>query len=179
MSVAAPAEAAFSGTLAAAGPHPEHATELMLFGQFVGEWEFEWACYGDTDERVLTEQGEWIFAWVLEGRAIQDVWIIPGRDRRDRPDAPAGEYGTTIRVYDPQLDAWLVTWHGPINRARRLFIAREIGSEIVLDGQTEQGHPMRWVFSEITERSFRWSSVVSTDEERTWQLREEMDVRRR
>ena len=30
-----------------------------------------------------------------------------------------------------------------------------------------EGSPMRWVFSEITEQSFRWRRVVSTDDGKT------------
>jgi hypothetical protein len=54
-----------------------------------------------------------------------------------------------------------------------------LGDEIVQEGQTEEGHPMRWIFSEITDLSFHWRGVVSKDGEAIWQLREEMDVRRR
>ena len=124
-------------------------------------------------------RGEWIFGWVLEGRAVQDVWIIPARGRRGRPGLPEGEYGTTIRFYDPHADAWLVTWSGPINRARRTFVARAAGFDIVQDGQTEDGHPLRWTFSEIEPDAFSWQSVWSPDAGRTWRLREEMRVRRR
>ena len=154
--------------LAADGPHPEHAEALMLFGRFVGEWDFDWVAYDRDGEQSSAERGEWIFDWVLEGRAVQDVWIVPAR-----------EYGTTIRVYDPRLDVWLVTWHGPVNGARRTFVARRSGDEIVQEGRTERGHPMRWIFSEIAEDSFSWRSVVSEDGERAWQLREEMHVRRK
>ena len=56
----------------------------MLFGLFVGEWEFDWTGYDEDGDETLTERGEWIFGWVLEGRAVQDVWIIPGRERRGR-----------------------------------------------------------------------------------------------
>jgi hypothetical protein len=165
--------------LAADGPAAEHADKLMLFGQFVGEWEFDWTGYDENGEETTSERGEWIFAWVLEGRAVQDVWIIPSRDRRGEPGAHAGEYGTTIRFYNPLLDAWYVTWNGPIQRNRRIFLARRSGDEIVQEGQTEEGHPLRWIFSEIAAGSFHWRGVVSTDGEATWQLREEMDVRRR
>lgn len=48
-----------------------------LYGQFVGEWDFEWVDnQGTTGERHV--QGEWIFAWVLEGTAIQDVFVRHG-----------------------------------------------------------------------------------------------------
>lgn len=60
-----------------------------LYGQFVGEWDFEWVDnQGTTGERHV--QGEWIFAWVLEGTAIQDVFICPSRKARIKdyqPDA--------------------------------------------------------------------------------------------
>ena len=46
----------------AEGPDREHAEALMLFGQFVGEWDFDWACYSEDDEQAMTERGEWIFA---------------------------------------------------------------------------------------------------------------------
>ena len=38
---------------------------------------------------------------------------------------------------------------------------------------------MRWTFSEIADDSFLWRSFVSEDGEQTWQLREEMHVRRK
>ncbi len=52
--------------------------------------------------------GEWHFGWALEGRAVQDVWIVPPRGELRRGDAAANvnSYGTTLRVYDPDIDAW-------------------------------------------------------------------------
>jgi hypothetical protein len=169
------------GTLAdvlvASGPHPDHADALMLFGRFVGEWDLDWAEYDGNGEPSTTERGEWIFGWVLEGRAVQDVWILPTRASRNR--AETREYGTTIRFYDPRLDVWLVTWSGPVNGARRTFVARQSGDEILQIGRTSDGLPMRWIFSAITDDSFTWRSLSSKDGEKTWQLHEEMHVRRK
>jgi hypothetical protein len=89
---------------------------------------------------------------VLEGRAVQDVWIVPSRGRRHAAGSSEGEYGTTSRFYDPLLDAWLVTWSGLISRARRALVARRWGDAIVQEGQTEEGYPLRWIFSEIAEK---------------------------
>lgn len=36
----------------------------------------------DVDGSVRTGTGEWSFSWVLEGRAVQDVWISPQRALR-------------------------------------------------------------------------------------------------
>ena len=54
------------------------------------------------------------FGWVLEGRAIQDVWIAPAL----RAGTAASElmHGTTLRVYDPQQDLWQITWIIPFDR---------------------------------------------------------------
>jgi hypothetical protein len=171
-------ETMLADVLLADGPDPRHADALMLFGRFVGEWELDWTGYGPDGEQTMTERGEWIFGWVLEGRAVQDVWIIPERARRDPAVPPEGEYGTTIRVYDPRRAVWLVTWNGPLNRARRTFVGRRVGDTIVQEGQTDEGDPMQWIFSDITESSFSWRSISSKDGE-TWQLREEMRVRRK
>jgi hypothetical protein len=48
-----------------------------------------------------------------------------------------------------------------------------------MEGRTEDGALLHWIFSEITERSFHWRSVCSRDGEKTWQLREHMHVQRK
>jgi hypothetical protein len=177
MALATDKQSPLADALVSDGPDPDHADALMLFGQFVGEWDFDWAAYDWHGEQVMTERGEWIFGWALEGRAVQDVWIIPARGHRD--ESEPREYGTTIRVYDPLLDAWLVTWNGPIGRARRTFVGRRVGDSIVQEGQSDEGYPLRWIFSEIRGESFLWRNHCSRDHEKTWHLREEMRVRRR
>ena len=61
------------------------------------------------DGTSLNATGEWRFGWILGGRAIQDIWIVPAPRRlpAGRP-RPIG-YGTTVRVYDAGLKAWHVT----------------------------------------------------------------------
>jgi hypothetical protein len=122
-------------------------------------------------------QGEWHFAWVLEGRAVQDVWIVPPRAERPHEIDPY-EYGTTLRFYDPRIDAWRSTWIGPVKGLVIPFIARQVSSEIVLEGHNPEGLPIRWIFSEITPHSFRWRSNVSKDGGQSWQGIQEMGVRR-
>lgn len=76
-----------------------------LYGQFVGEWDFEWVDnQGTTGERHV--QGEWIFAWVLEGTAIQDVFICPSRKARIKDYQPDAAYATAVRMYNPNTEAW-------------------------------------------------------------------------
>lgn len=165
--------------LAADGPFDEYADKLMLFGRLVGAWDIE-GKYFDSEGQVTQErQGEWHFGWVLEGRAIQDVILTPPSEERRKTGAPAGDYGTAIRFYDPRIDAWRVTALTPVFGVVVNLIARPVGEEIVLEGQAPDNKLYRWVFSEITDRTFRWRGYESADEGRTWLLGEEIRGRRR
>jgi hypothetical protein len=64
-------------------PDDELAIELELFGQFVGSWDVSVTNY-QPDGSTITIPAEWHFAWALGGRAIQDVWIAPSREARER-----------------------------------------------------------------------------------------------
>lgn len=66
----------FARFLHADGPNPEHAAALQLYGRFVGDWDAEITAHGPHATKH-TAFGEIHFGWVLEGRAVQDVWIIP------------------------------------------------------------------------------------------------------
>ena len=59
-------------------------------------------------------------AWVLEGRAIQDVFAVPGLF-----------YGTSLRFYDPNIDAWQVFWIDPLKSVFFRMIGRAQNNEIV------------------------------------------------
>jgi hypothetical protein len=161
--------------LAAAGPDPELAEEMMLFGQFVGSWDLD-AIFHRPGSAPETVQGEWHFGWTLDGRAIQDVWITPTYALQQR--GVPGEHGLTVRFYDAKIDAWRVVWAGPRRGNLYTFVARKAGDEIVLAGTDDEGQSMHWIFSEITAASFRWRNVVSTDGGKTWRLVLEMFARR-
>jgi hypothetical protein len=163
--------------LAASGPNSDYADKLMLFGQFVGDWEVDFTVYGSDGSKQI-EKAEWHFGWVLEGRAIQDVFIIPRRLDREESDWAKKDYGTCLRFYDPAIDAWRVVWVSPPHGEILNFIAAQAGDEIVLEGKDLDETPMRWIFSKITPNSFHWRRMFSTDCGATWHLHKEMTVRR-
>ncbi len=161
--------------LQASGPHPDQASHLMLFGQFVGAWDVD--VTNITPNGTKKElKGEWHFGWVLEGRAIMDVWIAPRRSLRGSEDPY--EYGATLRFFDPTIQAWRSTWIGPVRHLVRPFIARQVEDEIILDGSFAPGSLTRWIFSQITATSFHWRNVESSDEGVTWTKVQEMVARR-
>jgi hypothetical protein len=162
-----------AAVLAADGPAPVHAQKLNLYGQFVGDWEADVFTYPPDGSRHRG-QAEIHFDWILEGRAIQDVWMIPRLADRGAaaPVLPvAGNwYGTTIRAYDPTLDAWRIFWIDPATNSYRQQIGRSHGADIVQEGTTDSGALSRWSFTEITPQSFRWTAEASMDQGASWRL---------
>jgi len=160
------------------GPREDRAEAMTLYGQLVGRWEVDVVDYDSAGPR--RQRGEWVFGWVLEGRAIQDVLIVPARSEGRPKDLPAdgNRYGTTLRVYDPASDTWQITWINPVRQVRNTLVGRRVGAEIVQEGRDTDGRLMRWTFSDITPRSFHWRGEFSIDGGRTWRLGAEFFGRR-
>src|SRR5262245_60720468 len=120
---------AFAASLMSAMPHEEIPEDQRIFAPFIGDWHLVVSWFDETGKLVRREQGEWHFSWVLEGRGIQDVWIVPPRDQRaSRSDLY--EYGTSLRFYDGKLKAWQSTWIGPMHRVVRTFTARRVDGRV-------------------------------------------------
>lgn len=159
--------------LAATEPDPKLKDKLMLFGQFIGSWEITRAKYIQADGTWVNMKGEVHFAWILGGTAIQDVWMGCRED-----SSTMVVFGTTIRFYDPKIDAWRSTWISPLKGIVQMFIGRKVKDEIVLELQNTNGYPENWIFSEITPKSYRWRSEETHDNGKTWVLTEEMQIKR-
>jgi hypothetical protein len=174
-----PVHSSFAQVLHAKGPEPARASELELYSWLVGRWEFD-ITTTLVDGTAHHGGGEIHAGWVLEGRAIQDVWMIPRlRDRSSRiePLPGAGNwYGTTLRIYDPALAAWRILWSDPATNFFSQQIGRAQGADIVQTGPDPRGGTMRWVFSEIERDSFHWTAERAADD-RNW--RREVDIRAR
>jgi hypothetical protein len=117
---------------------------------------------------------------VLEGRAIQDVWVVPPRGLQRTGDAAANVhvFGTTLRVYDPRIDAWQIQWTDPVTQSYLSMIGRREGNDIVQLGRNPNGNLIRWSFREITPATFVWRGEVSPDGGSTWRLDIEFLARR-
>lgn len=153
------------------------ARELAMFAQFVGSWDLAWFDHNAGTPGPAVP-GELHFGWVLGGQAIQDVWIVPGRGRPGYRRPPRAFHGSTIRFYDPRIEAWRSTWVEPVNGRVRRFIGRPRGADIELIS-LEGGPLLRWTFTDIGPTSFTWLGECSTDEGRRWRLEERMVASRR
>lgn len=168
---------AMHAALAAPGRSREIPEALDAYGWLIGSWEIDLVGYDD-DGNVIHSTGEAHFAWVLEGRAVQDVFINPRRSDRE-PGSPkfANWFGTTIRIYDPSIQAWRVNWFNPHDGIRAELIGRRRGKEIVQEGTFPDGTRIRWTFSDITANSCRWRGE-RLDPDGTWRLQVEFRARR-
>jgi len=172
-----PASTSFAHVLHAAGPDRQRESKLALYGWLVGSWNMEVVTILE-DGTTHHGHGEIHAGWVLKGRAIQDVWMIPRLEER-KPGVGhlpgAGNwYGTTLRIYDPNLDAWRILWNDPATDVFTQQIGRARGSDIVQEGPDPRGAGvMRWTFTEIQTDSFHWIAERAEDE-KTW--RGEVDI---
>lgn len=161
------------------GPSPELGAGADLYDRLIGSWDVTVYEYPQNGSRREL-QGEWHFGWVLEGRAIEDVFIVPPRSQRTAGTAREGNrYGATLRMYDAARDEWRITWFNPVTLARNDLIARRDTDGIFQEGATEDGGLTRWIFTEIHPESFRWRAETSMDGGKTWRLTVEFLARRR
>lgn len=156
----------FTRTLVSPGPAPDRAGKMGLYGWLIGDRTFDATVHRDNGT-THRGAGEIHFVCALDGRAIQDVWILPGLF-----------YGTTLRVYDPALDAWHILWSDPLKQLYTRQLGRAHGRDIVQEGHSDKGVPMRWSFVDITPDSFRWLGERSLDGGASWQLQSEFRARR-
>ena len=162
----------------AAGPRPELADRLSLFAPFIGRWSLV-VTDVEPDGSSTTTDGEWEFGWALDGRAVADVFVSPSRAAR-AAGAEDGEWGVTVRFPDPGSDRWRSTWQGPHRGWVIPFTAAPAepgsGDHIVLTGERD-GVRLRWIFSELTDRSFRWRAEETPPGGRPW-IRQRFEARR-
>lgn len=167
----------FAGALIAPGPSPD-LKEADTLGWLVGGWAADVADYDDNG-RIRRSHGEWWFSWVLEGRAIQDVWISPPRAERGKarsPSAADDRYGSTLRYYDAKAGLWRIAWVNPVSGAFNRLSGRRQGDRIVLEGSVD-GMAIRWSFNDIRADSFVWRGEAKTASG-DWRLGSEFRLKR-
>lgn len=158
--------------LGANGPAQDILDKSEFFGWLVGAWNLE-VLDGESEGVHRVNTGEWHFAWVLEGRAMQDVLISPKlAERRGGMPQRGNRYGTGLRVYDVTADRWRAFWINPVQGAIEVADVEKNGAEIV-----ETGKARRNVFCEIAPDSFRYR-IEKTSGGKSWKTITEILARR-
>jgi hypothetical protein len=149
------------------------------YGRMIGDWDFEWVeRKGTPEERHLA--GEWLFAWIIEGKAIQDIFILPARSalRGGRPAPSSAVYATTIRVYNQKRPGWDVIHIQPGYLAPFEAALAQNGdiNELTRD---ETGALVFWKFTNITSNSFSMVFRKTRDGGKHWEIQGTLAARKR
>ena len=168
-----------SEVFSSAGRSNEVPEAHDAYGWLVGSWELDVLYYWAEDVSARRIKAEMHAAWVLEGRAVQDVWIMPWRrDRTAGLDRKFNMFGTTLRVWDPSIEAWRITWRNPAGDHHEDQIGRRVGSDVVQVGVRPNGTPTRWRFTAIRPDSFHWLGESLDANGQDWKLEGEFRARR-
>jgi hypothetical protein len=141
------------------------------YGWLVGSWELDVRGYWAVDVSSQHIKGEVHASWILEGRAVQDVWIMPRIGERSTTlDKSRNMFGTTLRAWDTSIRAWRISWSNPAGEHFQNQIGRRSGNQVVQVGTRPDGTPTRWRFTEITAESFHWLGESLALDGVTWNL---------
>lgn len=132
--------------------------EFNYFEKLIGSWKID---YVDSSISHVIK-GEWHFSWVLEGMAIQDVIILPDY-----------EYGTSLRIYNPDTHAWDVAY-GYAGKIIRLE-ANKQDDNIVLTFIDDERR--KQFFAEIENNHFHWQNVTVKNDGK-WYINAEIYAKR-
>lgn len=159
--------------------HPKAPPETEQFGQLAGIWE----C---TNSAFF--QGRWVSGWkatwawkyILDGFAVQDLWI---QKEIDLPPPAAGLKrdlaGTNMRLYNPQTKRWEIMWFTNANNSSTIIYAEQQGDAIVMKPEAATNSPQRRItFYGITRESFEWKSEVLQEDGETWQATTKISAKR-
>ena len=114
--------------------------EFNYFEKLIGSWAIDYI----ESNNSISIKGEWHFSWVLEGMAIQDVIILPDY-----------EYGTSLRIYNPDTHAWDVAY-GYTGKAKKQ------DDMIMLTFVNDERR--KWVFTNIENNRFHWENITVKDD---------------
>ena len=96
---------------------------MQLYPWLVGDWEMDVLVHKEDGSKATT-RGTIHAGWVLAGRAIQDVFAVPGMF-----------HGTSLRFYDPHIHAWQIFWIYPLKQVFFWMVGRPQGNDIINEGK--------------------------------------------
>jgi hypothetical protein len=154
----------FSHALITDAPTSHYPARLRRFGKLVGTWDARGRRLNEATGEWHERSFIWVVSFVLGGRAVQDVEVMPNADDPNVAETTA----TALRVYDPAVGVVRVSYFSPAANQYANLVAIGWRNGIRQDGTQNDGRPIRWNFSSITRDSYVWDGWVSSDDAATW-----------
>ncbi|WP_444994785.1 hypothetical protein [Aliikangiella sp. IMCC44359] len=136
--------------------HPEtniNKSPLGLFKPLLGNWRIKDFQLDKNGQWQPAAGADWNFYSILNGSAIQDDWISPSLTQ---PAPKKGrQYGTNIRIYNPEKKQWQMAWIANTGKKVETFIAEEKNGQIIMRGNYI-GTNTRITFYNISSKNFSW-----------------------
>ncbi len=160
--------------LKASSPHPALGTQAQVLGRIIGTWDVEYTDFAK-DGTATHRTGEFIVGWIMDGQAIQDLWIVnPSGTRKER------EVYTDLHWFNAKTRTWHATFVDPEHGSVAKFSGGPVGNDrYVLETSDLGSKQTRWSFNDIRADSFVWRDEASNDGGKTWKLQAEYQMRRR
>ena len=160
--------------LKATSPHPTLADQAQVLGRLVGSWDVEYTTFAK-DGTASLRTGEFIVEWVMDGRAIQDLWIVhPSGERKER------EVYTDLHWFDAKSRTWRSAFVDPEHGSVARFKGGPVGDDrYVLETPDFGSNQTRWSFYDIRRDTLAVRGEVSSDDGKTWKLESEYKMKRR
>jgi hypothetical protein len=167
-------EVSLLAELDATGPHSSMADQAEVVGRLVGSLDVEYMHFAK-DGKTNHRTGAFIVGWVMDGRAIQILWIVdPSGTRKDR------EVYTNLHWFDPKTRAWRSAFVDPEHGSVARFTGGPVEQDrFVLETEDFGGGKSRWSANDIRGDSFVWRDEASSDGGKTWRLQAEYRMKRR
>jgi hypothetical protein len=160
--------------LEAPGPNPSLGDQAQVLDRMVGTWDVEYTDFAK-DGKAIHRTGEFIVSWVMDGRAVQDLWIVdPSGKRKER------EVYTTLHYFDAKSRTWHATFVDPEHGSIARFTGGPAGSDRFVIETADLGNQTnRWSFNDIRADSIVYRDEASNDGGKTWKLQSEYQMKRR
>jgi hypothetical protein len=160
--------------LSATSPHASLGDQAEVVGRLVGTWDVEYTHFAK-DGKTTRRTGAFIVGWVMDGRALQILWIVdPSGTRKDR------EVYTNLHWFDPKARTWRSAFVDPEHGSVARFTGGPVGPDrFVLETQDFGSDRNRWSANDIRPDSFVWRDESSSDGGKTWKLQAEYRMKRR
>ena len=133
-----------------------------LFDQLIGTWDVPYE-YLDKKGNPKSNQGQVHYAWILVGKALQEIWSSNSDTKDLLP------FGTMIDFYDLKHQRWTAVWIYPAEGMTMIMTGGKVNGSLVLSGHDQSGALQRWSTSGVGQRdSIVVRAEISNDDGKTW-----------